>query len=110
MQIFLNLVTAKEFALIFCSPSLVPVISSEIALSRKQKLRKTVRKNAFWQDIYPDSFGHEGICLKTKYHFLNHSFAIYQDDTFHALIANQPCNAVFANTTTALAYCASPGL
>lgn len=58
------MVTAKKFALIFYFPSLFPVISSEIAISRKQKLRKTVSQNAFWQDIFPDSFGHEEICLK----------------------------------------------
>lgn len=69
-----------------------------------------MRQNAFWQDIYPDSFGHKGISLQTNYNFLNHSFVIYQDDTFPALIANQPCRVVSANVTAALACSASPEL
>lgn len=58
------------------------------------------------------SFGHERILLKPNkiLIFLNHSFAIYEDDTLHALIANQSCSAVSASTTAALACSASPGL
>lgn len=108
MQFFLKLATAKDFFLIFYSPSLFQVFSSEIAM---------FQENRSWereQDLYPDSFGHKGICLKPNeiLLFLNNCFAIYQDDTLHALTltAKQPCNALSDNTAAALACSASPGL